>query len=177
MADPVVQLNDVVVHIAVATVTDSAEPKPTRVIVGVIVSSGNPKLLPEYVTVTRGVMVSAAMTVLVPSDTEIVRAPPGRLGMATMTWKSPAAEVVRQPAETRLSVPLVPPFAVVQVPIVNHGTVIVPTLVMMVTGCASLNPLPVITMALPGVPDVAAVNMPFEIVDTDTAGLAACAML
>jgi len=44
--DPVTQLKDVVVHIVVATVTDSAEPKPVIAIDGVIDSSGKPKLLP-----------------------------------------------------------------------------------------------------------------------------------
>lgn len=43
---PVVHENEAVVHIEVVTVTGSPEAKPERAIDGVIVSSGNPKLLP-----------------------------------------------------------------------------------------------------------------------------------
>jgi hypothetical protein len=47
----------------------------------------------------------------------------------------------------------------------------------MVMGEAGVNPLPVTTMVVPTVPDVAAVSTPLEIVDMDTVGLAACAPL
>ena len=133
-------------------------------------------MLPVYVIATLEVTVRDAVAVLVPSETEMVLAPPGRLGTLIDTLKSPDAAVVRQPLTTRLSVPLVPPLLVVQDPTVNHATVELPTAVVMVTAFAGLNPEPVMTRVVPTVADVAAVNTPLEIVDRVTVGLAACAV-
>ncbi len=71
---PVVQEKEVVVHIAVVTDTESAEPKPLRVRVPVMACSGKPKLLVNDVALneTFGVMENGVLTVLVPSDTTMV---------------------------------------------------------------------------------------------------------
>ena len=109
-----------------------------------------------------GVMLNDAVPVFVPSETVTVCAPLDRLGTSTSTAKLPTAEVVRHPPRTRLStagvVLLAPPFVVAQPPCANHATVVIPTVVVMVRGVAAVNPLPVMTMVEPTVPDVAAVR-------------------
>ena len=178
---PVVQENVVVVHMAVATDTDSAEPKPVTVIAGVIASCGKPKLLPVYDTDTFGVMVSVAVPVLVPSDTVTVCAPPGRFGTFALMAKLPTAVVVKHPPTMRLAgvdVPLLPLLVVVQAPIVfSHGTVVLPTVVMMVIAVAGAKPKPSMVKVVPTVADGAAVSTPLLSVDRVTVGPAACAVL
>jgi len=175
---PVVHVNEVVVNIGVETVTDSPEPKPVTTMDGVTPSSGKPKLAAAKVTVTADLTVNDAVPVLTLSETEMVCAPPGRFGTLTSTAKLPTAVVVRHPRTTRLSTAgvalLAPPLAVAQAPFVNHGTVVVPTSVVMVIGDAGRNPLPVTTMVDPTVPDVVAVRTPLDIVDRVTVGVAAC---
>jgi len=169
------------VNAVVDPVTDSPEPKPVTVIAGETASPGKPKLLPVNVIATLAVTVYEAVAVVVPSDTEMVSAPPGRFGTFTEVWKLPRPEVVRhaEPAvvTTRLSVPLVPPLVVAQVPGVNHGTVEAPTAVVMVIALAGANPLPLMTRVDATCPDVEAVSTPLDNVDRDTVGPAACAVL
>lgn len=66
---PVLHAKEAVVNMDVVTVTDSPEPKPVTVIVGVMDSSGKPKLV-GYVAETFGVTVRDAVPVFVPSATE-----------------------------------------------------------------------------------------------------------
>jgi len=132
---PVVHVKEVVVNIAVATVTDSPDPKPLTITDGVTASSGKPKLADAgKVTETFGLTVNVAVPVLTPSVTEIACEPPGRLGTLTMTAKLPTAEVVKHPVDTvmRLLVVPVPLFASVEVQLplaVSQGTTVVPTVV------------------------------------------------
>jgi hypothetical protein len=93
---PVVHEYVVVVHIGVATDTDSPEPKPVIEMVPAIACSGNPKLLPVALNETFGVMLNGDVTVLVPSDTTMLCAPPGRAGVVTVVLNVPEAVVVRQ---------------------------------------------------------------------------------
>jgi hypothetical protein len=179
---PVVHEKEVVVHMGVAMVTSSPEPKPVTVSTGLIVCSGKPKWLPEeYVIATLGVTVNAAVPVLVPSETVTVLAPPGRFGTLTLIMKLPTAVVIKHPEVTRLAgipAPPVPPLAVPQLPSVNHGTVVVPTVVVMVMGVAGAKLKPCMVRVVPTVPDGAAVRTPtLERVDRVTVGPAACAVL
>jgi hypothetical protein len=176
---------EAVVNAVEVKVTDSAEPKPVAAIVTpVIVCCGKPKLLLPVATlnVTAGFMVNGALTELVPSVTTMVCAPPGMAGTVTCTLKLPYAEVVRQgPVPTRLSVPVVPPIAVVNAPphvlgVVNSVTVALLTVVDIAIGLLLANPEPVMTRDEPTVPDVTAVSTPLVIVDRATVGVAACAL-
>jgi len=73
------------------------------------VGIGTPTLWPgkpcrPLVAITRaGLIVNGALTVVVPSVTVIVCAPPGNTGTLALTWKVPEAVVVRQPPEIKLS--------------------------------------------------------------------------
>lgn len=97
------------------------------------------------------------LTLLVPSPTTMVSEPPGRAGTVADTWKVPLAVVIKQPLLIRLFAEPVPLLAVPQVPIVNHVTVVVPTVLVIVIGLAPANPVPDMTRVDPTVPDVAAV--------------------
>jgi hypothetical protein len=169
----VVHADEAEVHIVVVTDTDSAAPKPESAIDGVIDCSGKPKLLPVKVTETFGVMVYDVLTLVVPSLTTMVSAPPGRAGTVADTWKVPDAVVVRQPPLIRLFAEPVPLFVNVangeaQAAAVSHATVVEPTRVVIAIGFAPRKPVPVMTRVDATVPDVAAVWTPLVIVDRVT---------